>query len=165
MSTFLQEFNDTIQNNISYGNPSGTGDGKSIIEAAQRAFAHEFIMNQPEGYETLVGDNGIRLSSGQKQRLGIARIMFNDPDIVILDEPTSALDSVSEEYIRATIMDMQQNKTIIVIAHRLSTIQRADDILVIEDGKIVERGNHKQLLNNQGKYTQLFDLQTNISDT
>ena len=91
--------------------------------------------------------------------------MFNDPDIVILDEPTSALDSVSEEYIRATIMDMQQNKTIIVIAHRLSTIQRADDILVIEDGKIVERGNHKQLLNNQGKYTQLFDLQTNISDT
>jgi len=158
-------FNDTIRNNISYGNPSGPGDSKSIIEAAQRAFAHEFIMNQPEGYETLVGDNGIRLSSGQKQRLGIARIMFNDPDIVILDEPTSALDSVSEEYIRATIMDMQQKKTIIVIAHRLSTIQRADDILVIEDGKIVERGNHKQLLNNQGKYTQLFDLQTNISDT
>jgi len=156
-------FNDTIHNNISYGNTSA--DSTAVIEAAQKAFAHEFIIDQPEGYQTLVGDNGIRLSSGQKQRLGIARVMFNNPDIVILDEPTSALDSVSEEYIRTTIMDMQKNKTIIVIAHRLSTIQQADDILVIEDGNIVERGNHKQLLNNQGKYTQLFDLQTNVADT
>ena len=91
--------------------------------------------------------------------------MFNDPDIVILDEPTSSLDPVSEEYIRSTLMDIQHKKTIIVIAHRLSTIQSADEILIIEDGKIIERGNHEQLLGNRGKYTELFDLQANLTDS
>ena len=156
-------FNDTIHNNISYGNAAN--ERKDVIEAAKKAFAHEFIISQPEGYDTLVGDNGIRLSSGQKQRLGIARIMFNDPDIVILDEPTSSLDPVSEEYIRSTLMDIQHKKTILVIAHRLSTIQSADEILIIEDGKIIERGNHEQLLGNRGKYTELFDLQANLTDS
>ena len=156
-------FNDTIHNNISYGNtPAKRTD---VIEAAKKAFADEFITSHPDGYDALVGDNGIRLSSGQKQRLGIARIMFNDPDIVILDEPTSALDPVSEEYIRTTLMDMKYKKTVIVIAHRLSTIRNADEILVVEDGKIIERGNHQQLLASQGKYTELFDLQSDHTNT
>lgn len=155
-------FNDTIHNNISYG--SKFADRDDVITAAQKAFAHEFITSQADGYDTRVGDNGIRLSAGQKQRIGIARIMFNDPDIVILDEPTSALDSVSEEYIRSTLMDIKHNKTIIIVAHRLSTIRNADEIIVIDKGQIIERGTHQQLLQNQGKYTQLFDLQTNIPD-
>ena len=156
-------FNDTIHNNISYGNTYAKRT--DVIEAAKKAFADEFITSHPDGYDALVGDNGIRLSSGQKQRLGIARIMFNNPDIVILDEPTSALDPVSEEYIRTTLMDMQHTKTVIVIAHRLSTIQNADEILVVEDGEIIERGNHQQLLASQGKYTELFDLQSDHTNT
>jgi len=155
-------FNDTIHNNISYGNTDTTR--AEVITAAKKASAHEFITNQPTGYDTIVGDNGVRLSSGQKQRLGIARIMLNDPDIIILDEPTSALDAISEEYIRSTLIDMQSKKTIIVIAHRLSTIQNADNIIVLEEGKIIQQGTHQELISIQGKYTELYDIQNDAVD-
>lgn len=153
--TFL--FNDTIQYNIAFGLPSATPE--QVKEAARRAYAHDFISETPHGYETMVGDRGVRLSAGQRQRLGIARVMLQDPDIIILDEPTSALDSESENYIRAGLDELRKEKTLIVIAHRLSTIQQADEIIVLDDGRIVERGNHKLLLDRNGDYSRLFDLQ------
>ena len=153
--TFL--FNETIRNNIAYGMPSATLE--QVSEAAVRAYAHDFILATPDGYDTQVGDRGIRLSAGQRQRLGIARVMLQDPDIIILDEPTSALDSESENYIRSGLDALREDKTIIVIAHRLSTIQQADEIIVLDDGQIVERGDHRHLLDKNGDYSRLFELQ------
>ena len=119
----------------------------------------------PDGYETVVGDDGVLLSGGQRQRIAIARAILKDSPILILDEATSALDSESEEYIKDAMSELTKGRTTLVIAHRLSTIQSADEILIIEDGKIIERGNHEQLLGNRGKYTELFDLQANLTDS
>lgn len=153
--TFM--FNDTIHKNIAFGLPAATLE--QVKEAAKRAYAHDFIEASPDGYNTIVGDRGVRLSAGQRQRLGIARVILQNPDIIILDEPTSALDSESENYIRIGLDEFRKEKTMIVIAHRLSTIQMADEILVLDDGRIVEQGNHSLLLDRDGDYRRLFELQ------
>ena len=153
-------FNDTVYNNIAYGLPDATSE--AVIDAARRAHAHDFIVGLALGYDTEVGDRGVRLSAGQRQRIGIARVMLQDPDIVILDEPTSALDSESERYIQAGLKELRRTKTLVVIAHRLSTIQNADQIIVLEDGRITEQGDHKTLMEHGGGYSRLFDLQIHI---
>ena len=156
--TFL--FNDTIYNNIAYGIPTAAAD--QVKEAAKRAYAHDFIQETSEGYSTVVGDRGIRLSAGQRQRLGIARVMLQKPDIIILDEPISALDSESEVYIRRAMEEIRKERTIVVIAHRLSTIQQADQIIVLDHGRIVETGDHEILLGQNGRYSRLFELQIRV---
>jgi subfamily B ATP-binding cassette protein MsbA len=153
--TFL--FNDTIYNNIAYGVENPTRE--RVEAAAKRAYAHDFIMETPMGYDTEVGDRGVRLSVGQRQRLGIAQVMLQNPDIIILDEPTSALDSESEYLIGQGLDEIRSEKTLIVIAHRLSTIRQADQIIVLEDGRLTEQGNHQNLLEQEGGYSRLFDLQ------
>ena len=156
--TFL--FNDSIRNNIAYGFPETTLE--QIREAATRAYADGFVEETPGGYNSIVGDRGTRLSAGQRQRLGIARIMLQNPDIIILDEPTSALDSESEYYIQLGLNEIRKGKTFVVIAHRLSTIQQADQIIVLDKGRIIERGDHKVLLTKNGDYSRLFDLQIHV---
>lgn len=122
----------------------------------KRAYAHEFIGETPDGYQTVVGDREVRLSAGQ--RLGIARVMLQDPDIIILDEPTSALDSESENYIQRALDEIREQKTLIVIAHLLSTIKQADSIVVLDNGQVIEQGDHRLLLERNGD-SRLFDLQ------
>ncbi len=150
-------FNDTILNNIAFGieNPKE----EAVIKAAKIANAHAFIMNTPNGYQTIIGEDGAKLSGGQRQRLSIARAVMKNPDILILDEATSALDSQSEKQVQEAITNLMSNRTSLVIAHRLSTIQHADEILVIENGNIIERGNHQALMQRRGKYKSLQDIQ------
>lgn len=150
-------FNDTIANNIRYGR-SDAGDD-DVEAAARAAFAHDFIMEMPEGYETNIGDRGVRLSGGQRQRLCIARAILKDAPILILDEATSALDTESEQMVQGALNNLMANRTTFVIAHRLSTILHADRILVLEDGVIRESGNHEQLLAVGGLYKKLYDMQ------
>ncbi|MBS3818493.1 ABC transporter ATP-binding protein [bacterium] len=150
-------FNDTVRNNIAYG-----GEGVSfeqIKKAAKRAKAHGFIQKLPQGYETCIGEKGSLLSSGQRQRLSIARALVKDPPIFILDEATSALDSESEKMIQMALEDIMKERTAFVIAHRLSTIRNADKILVVEGGQIAEMGSHHQLYRRNGIYRKLYDLQ------
>ncbi len=149
--------NDTVENNISYGLPKFTR--ADVMQAAKRAYAHQFIEQLPKGYDTITGEMGARLSMGQRQRICLARALLQDPDILLLDEPTSALDSESEQYIQAVLEELREHKVIIVVAHRLSTVRRADQILVVENGQIVERGDHRDLLNCQGSYRRLFNFQ------
>jgi ABC-type multidrug transport system fused ATPase/permease subunit len=151
-------FNVTIRENIAYGLP-GTDD-QQVIEAAQFANAHEFITQLPLGYDTLIGERGIQLSGGQRQRLSIARAILRNPDILILDEATSALDSQSEQLVQEALERLRQNRTVIVIAHRLSTVRNADSIVVLEKGKLIESGGHKQLLASQGAYWSFHNLQS-----
>ncbi|MDC3259976.1 ABC transporter ATP-binding protein/permease, partial [bacterium] len=151
-------FNDTILNNIGFGNP--TASNEQIIEAAKVANAHEFIAQMENGYETNIGDGGNKLSGGQKQRLSIARAILKNPPILILDEATSALDTESEKLVQDALNKLMKNRTSLVIAHRLSTIQNADEILVMDKGKIVERGSHIELITQNGVYKKLSDLQT-----
>lgn len=153
--TFL--FNDTIANNIAYG--QADVDPGRLEDAARRAHAHEFILDMAEGYRTLVGERGGRLSGGQRQRLAIARAIYRDAPILILDEATSALDNESERLVQSAINEMMKGRTSIVIAHRLSTIQHADRILVLKEGRIVEQGTHTDLLEQNGVYRYLYDLQ------
>lgn len=153
--TFL--FNDTIANNIAYGQPGVDMD--RIVAAAQKANAHDFILEKPRGYDTVVGERGGSLSGGQKQRLAIARAIYRDAPILILDEATSALDNESERQVQAAINEMMKGRTSIAIAHRLSTIQHVDRILVLKEGRIVEQGTHQQLLDQNGVYRYLYDLQ------
>ena len=134
-------FNDSIKNNISYAMPMASDE--DIFEAAKNANAHEFIESLPNGYETIVGDDGTLLSGGQKQRIAIARALLKDAPIIILDEATSALDSESENQIQQAIDNLKIGKTTIVIAHRLSTVENAEKIIVLKDGKIVESGTHE----------------------
>lgn len=150
-------FNDTVANNIAYGSPQATR--AQIEDAARRANAHDFIMELPEGYDTVIGERGNRLSGGQRQRLAIARALLRDAPILILDEATSALDTESERLVQAALDRLMSGRTVFAIAHRLSTIQHADLILVLDQGRIVERGTHRELLAAGGLYKRLYDLQ------
>ncbi|WP_454783168.1 lipid A export permease/ATP-binding protein MsbA [Legionella sp. WA2022007384] len=150
-------FNDTLANNIAYGRSDVSR--QEIIQAAKMAFADEFISRFPEGYDTRIGENGVLLSGGQRQRIAIARAILKDAPILILDEATSALDSESERYIQIALDEVMKNRTTLVIAHRLSTIKHADKIIVMQHGRIVEQGNHQELLDLQGYYAQLQGMQ------
>ena len=150
-------FNQTIQYNISYGNPEKSQE--EIIAAAKAAQAHGFIMTQPKGYQTMVGDQGSLLSGGQRQRIAIARAMLVNPAILMLDEAASALDAESERLVQEAIEGLKGTRTILMVAHRLSTIMRADRIFVLEDGRIVESGTLEDLLGLNGRFKQLHDMQ------
>ena len=150
-------FHDTVRANIAYGRPDATDS--QIMAAAEAAHAHVFIEDLADGYETLVGERGVELSGGQRQRIAIARALLRDPPILVLDEATNALDAESERLVRDAVDRLLQGRTVFVIAHRLSTIQRADQILVVEEGRIVERGTHASLIGGEGSYRRLFELQ------
>jgi len=150
-------FNDTIKNNILYSNPEASEE--DVLRAAQLANCTEFIEKLPRRYEQMVGERGVRLSAGQKQRVAIARAVLRNPQILILDEATSALDSESERYIQEALEEVKKNRTTFVIAHRLSTIRKADVILVIEKGRIIEEGDHQELIEKGGVYQKLSELQ------
>ena len=150
-------FNDSVYNNIAFGMENVKEE--DVIMAAKIANAHNFIMQMPKGYDTNIGDRGAKVSGGQRQRLSIARAILKNPPILILDEATSALDTESEKLVQEALTNLMKNRTSIVIAHRLSTIQNADEILVLQDGEIVERGNHNSLINNDGLYSHLCKLQ------
>lgn len=151
-------FNDSVYNNIVYGKSGVTKE--SVIEAAKIANAHEFIMAMEEGYDTNIGDRGAKLSGGQRQRISIARAILRNPPILILDEATSSLDSESERQVQDALLKVMKDRTSIVIAHRLSTIKFADEIIVLEKGRIAEKGNHEELMKAGGIYKRLHDLQT-----
>lgn len=154
-------FSGTIKENIAYGKPGATDE--EVIEAAKLANAHEFIMELEDGYNTYVGERGVKLSGGQKQRISIARVFLENPPILILDEATSALDNESEKYIQKSLEDLAKNRTTIVIAHRLSTIRNADNILVLTEEGIKEEGTHEELLVKNGVYAGLYNMQFEIA--
>jgi subfamily B ATP-binding cassette protein MsbA len=150
-------FNDTVHNNIAYGQPDVK---RSVVEeAAKNALAHDFIVKMPQGYDTVIGEKGVRLSGGEKQRLAIARAILKDAPILILDEATSALDAESESLVQIALANLMQGRTVMVIAHRLSTIRRANRIAVLEDGRITAIGSHEDLLNGSPTYQRLYQLQ------
>jgi subfamily B ATP-binding cassette protein MsbA len=150
-------FNDTFYNNIAFG--VDEIEEEKVIAAAKIANAHEFIMETPNGYQSNVGDAGSKLSGGQRQRISIARALLKNPPILILDEATSSLDTESEKYVQEAIENLMMNRTSIVIAHRLSTVKHADEIVVIEEGRIDERGTHGDLLRKKGLYAKYHMLQ------
>nr|WP_302597112.1 ABC transporter ATP-binding protein [uncultured Cellulosilyticum sp.] len=150
-------FYGNIKENIAYGNPDATDE--EIVEAAKKANIHDFIMSLPQGYETYVGERGVRLSGGQKQRISIARVFLKNPPILILDEATSALDNESERYIQHSLDELAKNRTTLVIAHRLSTIRNADEILVLTQEGIAERGSHEELMEIDNVYARLYNMQ------
>ena len=151
-------FNDTIKNNLLIGKPDATDE--ELITAAKIANAYEFINDLPEGFETNIGDAGSKLSGGQKQRLSIARAVLKNPPIMVLDEATSALDTESERLVQNALENMMKHRTSIVIAHRLSTIQNADLIVVMQKGRIIEQGTHTELIQKNGMYKRLVEMQT-----
>lgn len=156
----LQEpflFSTTIKENIAYGNPDVSMD--EIIAAAKRAQAHEFIMEMPKGYDTMLGERGMGLSGGQRQRISIARALLINPSILVLDDATSAVDMETEFQIQRALKEVMTDRTTFIIAHRISSLKHADEILVLEDGEIVERGVHDELLNNGGPYQRIYDIQ------
>ena len=150
-------FNDTVAYNIAYGRPEATQE--EVIQAAQAAHIHDFIASTPKGYDTIVGERGLKLSGGEKQRVAIARTLLKDPPILVFDEATSALDSANERAIQAELAAVGEGKTVLVIAHRLSTIVHAHEILVMEGGRIIERGTHPMLMAANGRYAQMWRLQ------
>jgi ATP-binding cassette, subfamily B, heavy metal transporter len=155
-------FNDTIYYNIAYGRPDASRE--EVIQAAKSAHIHTFIESLPEGYETQVGERGLKLSGGEKQRVAIARTILKNPPILIFDEATSALDSRTEKAIQAELKEISQHRTTLIVAHRLSTIADADEILVLDAGRIIERGTHRQLLDAGGRYAQMWALQQSESE-
>jgi subfamily B ATP-binding cassette protein MsbA len=157
VTQFIFLFNDTVRNNIAYGAPDRPLE--EVIAAAKAANAHDFIMALPQGYDTVIGELGVRLSGGQRQRLAIARALLKNAPILILDEATSSLDTESERLVQNAIEQLMVGRTVLVIAHRLSTIQRADRILVLAGGVIVEEGRHADLLAQNAQYRRLYDLQ------
>jgi subfamily B ATP-binding cassette protein MsbA len=150
-------FNDTVRNNIAYGLEEIAEE--KVIQAAKTARAHDFIMHLSKGYDTVIGERGGLLSSGQKQRLSIARALLKDPPLLILDEATSALDTESERLIQVAMANVMKDRTTFVIAHRLSTIRNAHKILVIDRGQVIEIGSHEELIKGDGIYKKLYDLQ------
>jgi ATP-binding cassette subfamily B protein len=151
-------FNDSIRYNIAYGRDGASED--EIVAAAKAAKIHDFIVSLPEGYDTAVGERGLKLSGGEKQRVGIARTILKNPPILLLDEATSALDTQTERDIQTSLKAMGEGRTVITIAHRLSTIADADQIVVLEKGEIVERGRHDELLAHRGRYAQMWARQS-----
>ncbi len=150
-------FGGSIKENIAYGKPNATDE--EIIAAAKKANAHEFVVRFPEEYETIVGERGIKLSGGQRQRIAIARAILKDPAILILDEATSSLDSESEQLVQEALENLMKGRTSFVIAHRLSTIRNADKIVVIDKGVVSEEGTHAELMNHNGLYRKLNEMQ------
>ena len=150
-------FNDTIYYNISYGNPKASRE--EIINAAKIAGIHNFIESIPDKYNTIVGERGLKLSGGEKQRVAIARTVLKNPSVYFFDEATSALDSSTEKEIIKNLEKISENKTTLIIAHRLSTVSKADNIIVIDKGRIVESGNHEQLLKAKGLYAEMWKKQ------
>ena len=150
-------FTGTIKENILYGNPQATED--EVIDAAKKANIHDFILSLPNGYETFIGERGVKLSGGQKQRLSIARVFLKNPSILILDEATSALDNATEFMIKKAIDEVCKGRTTIVVAHRLSTIRNADEIIVLGKEGIKESGSHEELLAEEGIYKMLYEAQ------
>ncbi|MEZ4657835.1 MAG: ATP-binding cassette domain-containing protein [Caldilineaceae bacterium] len=153
-------FAGTVAENIGYGRPGASR--AQIITAAQQANAHDFIMTLPNGYDTDIGERGVKLSGGQKQRLSIARVFLKDPPIIIFDEATSALDNESEQAVRASMESLANNRTTLVIAHRLSTVRNAQRIIVLADKGIAEQGTHEELLALNGVYANLYNVQARI---
>lgn len=156
-------FDDTIRNNIAYGERDKINNSK-LRKAAAAANIMEFTKRMPNGLDTVIGEHGIRLSGGQRQRIAIARALYKDAPLLIMDEATSSLDSHSEQHIQSAIARLIKNRTSLIIAHRLSTIENADQILVLEDGRIVERGTHTELLKRGGAYSNLYRAQKNEED-
>jgi ATP-binding cassette, subfamily B, bacterial MsbA len=150
-------FNDTIRANIAYGKPDAAD--KEIEQAARRAHAHDFICKCPRGYETVIGDRGVKVSGGERQRIAIARALLKNAPILILDEATSQLDSTSERIVQEALDSLVTGRTVFVIAHRLSTVRNANRIVVLDKGIIVEQGTHNQLLEKNGLYKRLYDAQ------
>ena len=155
-------FHDTVRANLLYAKPEATQD--EVEAAAKAAAIHDRVMDLPQGYDTIVGERGYKLSGGEKQRVAIARVLLKDPRILILDEATSALDTVSERLIQRALEQLERGRTTIAIAHRLSTILRADLILVYDRGRIVERGTHASLLAKRGLYARLYREQFEVAE-
>jgi ABC-type transport system involved in Fe-S cluster assembly fused permease/ATPase subunit len=153
-------FNDTIRYNIRYGRPDATDE--EVVEAARMAQIHDFVMSLPKGYDSLVGERGLKLSGGEKQRVSIARTILKGPPILILDEATSALDSFTEHQIQEALKKVSENRTTLVIAHRLSTVIDADEIIVLERGQVAERGTHEELLSENGIYAAMWNRQRQV---
>jgi subfamily B ATP-binding cassette protein MsbA len=156
-------FNDTVRNNIAYGQPHVSQ--KKVEEAARAARAHEFISGLPEGYNTMIGERGVRLSGGERQRIAVARAILKNAPILILDEATSALDSESESLVQAALQNLMSGRTVFVIAHRLSTVRRADRIVVLDNGTISDIGAHEELMQKLGTYRRLYELQFAEAET
>jgi ATP-binding cassette subfamily B protein len=150
-------FNDSIYYNIAYGKPGATRE--EVVAAARAAHIHDFIASLPQGYDTGVGERGLKLSGGEKQRVAIARTLLKNPEILVFDEATSALDTRTEKIIQGELEEIARERTTLIIAHRLSTIVDADEILVLDHGRIIERGNHAALLAQRGRYATLWTMQ------
>ena len=156
-------FHATVRENLGYAKPDATDE--EIIEAAKQANIHETIMSFPEGYQTMVGERGYRLSGGEKQRVAIARVLLKDPEVMILDEATSSMDTQGERIVQKTLDDVTRGRTTVAIAHRLSTVINADVIFVINRGEVVEQGTHQQLLKAGGLYSELVNQQFSTADS
>jgi ATP-binding cassette subfamily B protein len=156
-------FNDSIYYNIAYGRPDATRD--EVINAARAAHILNFIESLPQGWDTVVGERGLKLSGGEKQRVAIARTLLKNPAILILDEATSALDTKTEKAIQSELLEIARSRTSLIIAHRLSTVVEADEILVIEAGRIIERGGHTELLAQNGAYALMWAMQQQADET
>jgi subfamily B ATP-binding cassette protein MsbA len=150
-------FNESVRYNIVYGRKDASEE--DLISAAKAANAYQFISRMPKGFDTVIGERGMRLSGGERQRLAIARAILKNPPILVLDEATSSLDAESEKLVQEAIENLMVNRTVIMIAHRLSTVKKADRIIVLDKGRIVEEGSHERLLSNEGVYSRLHNLQ------